>query len=969
MARTFLVCAFVCLALILPPPAAAQASRTKEYSLDISRQPLTRALEQLNNQTNLYYAYIPASSEEEQTLVGPLKGNYQIDKALTELLRPTELTFEWTAPKTVSIVRRPPAPKPPPPPAKQPRAERAPKSVSTQESEDDRIIDWVVSVGRSPFRSLPGPTAAGFVIEAEAIERSGVTTVMDLLRLLPQQPFLRPDGFRSNGAQYAELRGLGPDTTLVLINGRRAFASAASFSANAFDLNQLPISAVERVEVQLDSISVRHGADAIGGIVNVVMRDDVRDPSVEVRYGAVAGGGGQRQASFTAGYRGDSVKSALILDYRDVSPLLGAERDLWNNQDYRRFGGADLRSTVSSPGNIVGTVPAVFPPLIAGIPEHTAGPITQPSEFRPFDLNRESLLRYFPIVTADRRASAVASVEANVTPTLVAGAELLVVDRRVVFESVPPVVAGAIVPNTNPYNTLGHSVVVIGLLDGVDRTQATVDSLLVRGSGSLRGKVRTLDWELSLTRSEEDAEARIDNVVDPVRLAIALNDSDLSRTVNLLGPGLAASPAVLASVLAPTQINTFGTDATQLAGALSGKPFALPAGEVEMILGTEWRQEAVQFDSLLGAFGREVAVGFAELEMPLLGQSMQVPAARELTLTLAGRFDGYTDFGEIFSPQYGLVWRPLQDVAIRATHGRSFRPPSLYDLHLPRELELIPQPLADPRRGDVYSMSQLAGGSPELEATRGESFAAEIEFTPDSLKPLRLSATYWQVSMSDRVITMNPAFVLANESLLAGRVLRTEPNAADVAAGIPGRVLHLDVSRMNFGHLTTSGVDAGASYEFESNVGRFAADVKATWIDKYEALDLPGESSVDRVNVAHSLGTIAKWRAITSLDWQRGPLNATTYVRYIPSYDDTREGVRNGRKIPAQTFVDLQFSLNVGDLMDGSRLARGVEFSAGALNVFDELPHFAEVGGVLGYDNSQGDLKGRFWYLRLGKSF
>ena len=98
----------------------------------------------------------------------------------------------------------------------------------------------------------------------------------DLLRLLPQQPFLRPDGFRSNGAQYAELRGLGPDTTLVLINGRRAFASAASFSVNAFDLNQLPLSAVERVEVQLDSISVRHGADAIGGIVNIVLRDDIR---------------------------------------------------------------------------------------------------------------------------------------------------------------------------------------------------------------------------------------------------------------------------------------------------------------------------------------------------------------------------------------------------------------------------------------------------------------------------------------------------------------------------------------------------------------------------------------------------------------------------------------------------------------------------------------------------------------------
>jgi iron complex outermembrane recepter protein len=79
--------------------------------------------------------------------------------------------------------------------------------------------------------------------------------------------------------------------------------------------------------------------------------------------------------------------------------------------------------------------------------------------------------------------------------------------------------------------------------------------------------------------------------------------------------------------------------------------------------------------------------------------------------------------------------------------------------------------------------------------------------------------------------------------------------------------------------------------------------------------------------------------------------------------------VRNGHTIPSQTFLDLQFSLDFGKLMEDSKLLRGVEFSAGALNVLDKLPDYAEVNGVQGYDTSQGDLKGRFWYLRLGKSF
>ena len=275
----------------------------------------------------------------------------------------------------------------------------------------------------------------------------------------------------------------------------------------------------------------------------------------------------------------------------------------------------------------------------------------------------------------------------------------------------------------------------------------------------------------------------------------------------------------------------------------------------------------------------------------------------------------------------------------------------------------------DPRRNESYEAVQLAGGTPDLEATRGESFAAGIEFTPEAVSTLKLSATYWHVVMDDRVTALNPLFAVRHESVFADRVLRAEPTAEDLAAGRPGRVVQVDSSRLNLGRLETSGIDAGANYEFDVAANHFTADVKATWIDKYESLDLPGEQAVDWVNVANSLGTIAKWRAITSLDWQRGPLNATAYVRYIPSYDDTRDGVRNGRTIPSQTFLDLQMSLDFGKLMGDSRLLRGVDFSAGALNVFNQLPDFAEVNGVQGYDTSQGDLKGRFWYLRLGKSF
>lgn len=957
-----------CLAWI----ASTQAQdSSRKYPLNIPRQALTSALQQLSDQTQVYYGYSPESTAEEQTQVGPVIGDYTIEQALTELLRPTRLTFSWINSRNIAIVRAPPPPKSATQPPKPPRAVRRAQATPVIEVQITGKVLEEVTTSASKLRKVDVLSAPAVVLDRKAIEHSGATSIMQLLHFIPQQPFLRPDGFRSNGAQYAELRGLEPAMSLVLINGHRAFASAASFSTNAFDLNQLSLSAVERVEVQLDSISVRHGADAIGGIINIVLRDDIEHPGIEAHFGTAAGGGEERKASISAGLGNEDARAALVLDYRDVAPLFGVERNLWRDQDYRRFGSVDQRSPLSEPGNVFAVLPGFLLPggaAFAAIPEHTEGSVTEPEELLPFQLNRESLLQYFPIVAQDRRASAVASAQANLTPNLIAAADLMVVDRSVVFATLPPVLPpSAVVPLTNPYNRLSQPVLVVGLLDGVDPTQASVDARLIRGSGSLRGKLQEWDWELSLLRSEEDAELRLENRVDEDRLAQVLANPDPSRTLNLLGPGPAASPEVLATVLAPPDIQNIGTDATQLTGVVSGELFSLPAGDVATVLGAEWRKEAVEFDPLLGAFDREVAAGFAELRVPLLSEQMQVPAARQLTVTAAARFDRYTDFGEIFSPQYGLVWSPLRDVEIRGTYARSFRPPSLYELYLPRIA--VQQPIADPRRGDSYFALHLSGGSPDLEATRAESYTAGIEFTPQAIQPLTLAATYWHVAMDQRITALTPAFALLHESDVADRVLRAEPTAADLAAGLPGRVLQIDLTRLNFGSLTTSGIDLGASYAFDTLAGHFAADVKGTWIDQYEALDLPGQAPTDRVNVANSFGTIAKWRGIASLDWQRGALGATTYVRYIPSYDDTRDGVRNGRTLPPQTFLDLQFSLDLGQLLDGSALLHGLKFTGGALNALNQEPHFAEVNGIQGYDTSQGDLKGRFWYLRLGKTF
>jgi iron complex outermembrane receptor protein len=243
-------------------------------------------------------------------------------------------------------------------------------------------------------------------------------------------------------------------------------------------------------------------------------------------------------------------------------------------------------------------------------------------------------------------------------------------------------------------------------------------------------------------------------------------------------------------------------------------------------------------------------------------------------------------------------------------------------------------------------------------------------FSPPVLEPIALFANYWHVTMDERVALLLPQLVLTNEALFPERVIRAEPTPQDLAAGLPGSVVQIDNSRMNFGRLATSGVDLGLRYQVEGDFGLFTGNAVATWIDEFETIDVPATPAASRINVANqSVGTITKWRAVAGLDWERNALSTTMRVRYIPSYDDTRNGVRNGRRVGAQTFLDLQAAVDLGELASGSPLLHGVELAAGASNLLDEQPDFAEVAGIQGYDTSQGDLKGRFWYLRLGKKF
>lgn len=848
---------------------------------------------------------------------------------------------------------------------------RAADAETTQQTVE---LDEIVVTGSRLRVSAREGAAPVTVMDRVKIEELGVSSVSEVLRYLPQQSYNRPELFRTDGAQFAELRGLGADTTLVLINGRRTAPSASSAISNAFDLNAIPLAAVERVEVLSDAASAVYGADAVGGVVNVILKRDIPDPVVDLHYGAAAGGGEEQRASVSAGHAGERLHVSLILDYLHKDTLLGVERDLWRDQDYRRFGSIDQRSTTTNPGNVSSLSGDPLPGLdspIAAVPIGSSGIGLTPADFEATagQQNRASLSRYDAIVPAQERMSAALFAEYELAQVAVFG-EALYAKRTVDSPTSAPVLAGAEVPASNAFNPFGESVAVDFLVEGVGPRHSHVDSELLRGVVGARGDLGTWEWEVAVLGSREDSSSWSTNQLDDEAVAQALAAADPAAALNVFQDGPGGSDALLRSLIAAPVVSESTSDGTLATAFVRGSLGALPAGPVEAVLGAEWRRDGLFYDSAFFVDAdRRATAAFAEVNVPLVSESMQWAGVHRLSLKLAGRYDDYDDFGNATNPQYGVVWMPVEDLTLRASYGTSFRPPSLFELYAPRIS--FPLPVRDPQRNnEAASVTAISGGNPALQPVEGESFTTGFVWTPSVVSGLRVTASWWQIELDERVSFVPYPVLLAYESLFPGRVVRAAPTPADVAAGLPGRLVSVDISRINFGRVDTRGVDASLDYGFKTDVGQWHLYLAGTWVDRYESEDLPDQPPRERVGIASVFGTITDWQGTAAINFSRGPWSVGLTGRYVPGYDDAMgaAAVPTGRRIASQALLDTQLVWDSdGAGLDG--VWEGWRLTLGATNVLDEPAHFAEIGDYAGFDLSQGDLRQRFVYFDLSKRF
>ena len=840
------------------------------------------------------------------------------------------------------------------------------------------------------------------VFTRERILASGAATVAQFLARVPANILGANDQLSIGdtvhpGLASANLRGLGSGSTLVLVNGRRLANYA--FDGGAADLNAIPLAVVARIEVLKDGASAVYGTDAIAGVVNVILRQDVAGLEASVEGGFTEhGGGGARQAVITAGagtLATDRYNLFATLSWRRDDALVAASR-AFSRTGFRPDEGVNQLSAVSFPANV-----DVRPGLIAS-PAHDTGcapPVALPVD--TFAGSLEPICGYdFPRTVdlqpqVDRTAVFTRAAFAPGAQTELFAEAGLAANRFVlrnaptsVFQNAVSVDVPVLYPASGPYYPAAFAAAygITGDLRLRYRTDALgplTDAVDTQALRLLAGARTTLgEWRTSAAVVYSDnrqSDTFRSGYVSQQRLLPAL----ATGLINPFGPSTPVGDALLASTQVGGDMHDGNARTVSADAHAATEVGSLPGGPVALALGLELRQERLDnayapvwsSGDIIGVGGdaqsvsgrRSVGAAFAETHLAPI---------EDLDVTVAARYDHYSDFGGTINPKVAVAWRPLSVLLLRASWGTGFRAPTLYDLHAPTSRAgIMVASLADPLRCNVTGLPEdcpgrffqnfvaLQGGNPDLEPERSRQFGAGIVMGDRSGAALTLD--YWNIDKSDVIDRLDPGVVFAHfdrfgtSNVIRGPVEPAFPN-------LPGPIQYVVLREQNLGELRASGIDLEARWPFaRSPIGRFAFELSGTWnIGWKEQLDGVGFTSL-LASKASATGPVPRWKHFATLDWQQGPWSATLAQRFQSGYRDSNVD-RGGKPLPIEPRSVSSYSL--WDLQGRYTGMRNVTLALGVLNVADRAPPFTNqvYTRQFGYDPVYGDPLGRTFYARIG---
>lgn len=968
------------IALAAAAPAAAQSTlpATQAVAFEIPAGPLGPALSAFARQGGVQLLY-PSALADGRTTAG-VSGRLNPEDALTRLLAGTGLIAR-EARAGVFIILDPAV------------SATAPSVTDVAEVVVTGSLLRGVSDGPSPVVSL----------SRRRIDDQGYATVAEALAALPQNfGGTANEGAVSAGADrtganatYASginLRGLGSDATLVLINGRRlaGVGSRGDFA----DLAGLPTSAIERVDVLLDGASALYGADAVGGVVNVRLQRDYEGLESRVRLGSADDGQAEEaMIGQTLGRRWQSGGYIVSYELYRRGALDAAARRQASEADHRPWGGLDRRTVFANPGNIVAAAADGGYTALFAIPENQDGTALQPADFRAGIANLGDPLAGVRILPEQRRHAVYAAINQDLGDRIQLNADLRFGRRT--FETVaPPLSTVFTVTSAHPFfvsPTGGRSLnLAYSFVD--DLPNPTSDGVAESLGLSAGGEIELFgDWRLDtyLAYSEETGRSTTRGLLNSTSLREALvgvpdnpataYSAARDGVFNPFADGSNSSRAALDFLSAGFSDRHFDMAVTSFNALADGALVEATGGPLRLAIGLSHRRETYGRQTTNFTSGiapnigasvtaeRDVSALFAEARWPIVGSPNARPGLERLELSFAARFEDYSDVGSTTSPKVGMIWSPGAGWLVRAGYGQSFRAPAL------REVNDAPSssPSILPAGSQQILTMIRYGGNPDLEPETAETWSAGVEFAPPQLQGVRLSLNAYRIDFENRIgqPALENVLTALTDPTLAPFVRRLSvTDAADQAAiqallDDPTTNLRdlfpasaygaiVDARYVNTARLQVEGLDVGLDAGFSHGSHRFDVTGALSWMTRFEAAATPTAAPVSQLDLpGYPLGL----RARSQASWSYGDWGAALSLNYTGDYADL-----DGRRIGSWLTTDLQ--LRLAPRTGGWS---GASWALNIRNLFDRSPPFHDAPQGVAYDAANADVLGRTVSLQL----
>lgn len=901
-------------------------------------------------------------------------------------------------------------------------------SVHTQETEDTRateqeLEELVVTGSRISKSELEGPSPVQ-VLDVAYISESGQTSVGQLLREIPSVAGgaqTTQVNYNGDGTNQISLRGLGSTRTLVLMNGRRLPPSTTGLSAtsisSAVDLNTVPVSIVERIEVIKDGASAIYGSDAVAGVVNIITRRDFQGLVVNIQTGVTQEGDGARNlVDVTVGGSDDSSAFTFFAGYVDEQAICACDRE-WAATPLAYFGDEVIFLGSSAPpwGRYVFTDDGEDFDLTRGPEFGDFRPFSffggDSYNFAPVNHQRQPSTRWSMMFFGDRSLRDFLGMKE--VRTFISASYL----NRDGNQKIAPTPLAPLAffaydapySKDNFYNPFGVDVPDWRrrMVEGGARVQDILTQTKQVTIG-IEGWAGDWQWDAYHAFGETTSNGHFGRVYNLHKVANAVGPSLRDETgawvLDADGNPKCASDTDNCVVLDVFRENSVTRDMLNYLTFIDNQSsiqdqrvfgfnivnstlVTRKVGPIGLAAGWEWREQRAvdQPDSLVNTLG-DAATGFprkptsgsystneiyAELNVPLIAQSDFVDL---LETNFALRYSDYDSFGETTNGKFGLKYRPIKSLAIRTTYSQAFRAPSISNLFGGNGFEypaLVDPCSQNPTQFCIDDGVPATGFQPistQIRTTIGGNSAAQPEtaeiqtfglvYRPNT--SFSLTIDRFDVALTDALTTLGTSFILTQCASTGNFCHLIERFSTGALAGNPVNVQN---TVTNVGGVDTSGWDLALAYDWSNSfLGQISLRYEASLLSEYlitradmTTTDLTGRF-VDDLD-----GYFTKYRSSLRVSIKHENLNFIYQLRTIgeaeEDFTDFLTGNTLQRTVEGRAYHNVFASIALTDYR--------LSLSGGINNLLNEDPPLSLDGLNDNTDVRTFDTPGRYFFFKI----